>query len=77
LQGQVVFVVHAAQFASVAPFDPRPGVLKHLALPVPPVGTVGVVAVVVAGIVSVIVEETCGVDEATAVVVPMLVQSHA
>lgn len=58
LQGQIVFVVQAAQFSSVAPLDPRPGVLKHIAVPAPVVDDGAIVVdTVVSGVVSVIVEE--------------------
>lgn len=77
LQGQSVLVVHAAQFASVAPVDPRPKVLKHLTVPASVVDTIMVVDIVVSGIVSVTVEEACIVDEASPVVVSILTQSHA
>merc|ERR1712046_409588 len=58
LHGQIVLVAQAAQFASVAPLDPRSKVLKHLTMLALVVGAATVVDIVVAGIVSDIVEET-------------------
>jgi len=77
LHGQIVLVAQAAQFASVAPLDPRSKVLKHLTMLALVVGAATVVDIVVAGIVSDIVEETCIVDEAPSVVLATPAQSHA
>jgi len=78
LQGQLVLVVHAAQFASVAPLDPRPKVLKHLTAPASVVDTIMVVVdIVLSGVDSVTVEEAGIVDEASPVVVSTPAQSHA
>lgn len=77
LQGQIVFAVQAAQFSSVAPLDPRPGVLKHIAVPAPVVNGAIVVDLVVSGVVSVIVEEACVDEDPAEVVAAVPVQSHA